>query len=114
MLTGGVRFSNVVNDSRSIARHYFDFDPRGATLGEYTQRPTKDVLPIACHSHNDYRRNVPLFDALHAGCISVEADIWPAAEATELLVGHHRRSLSHERTLRSLYLNPIADLLNST
>ncbi|KLU85373.1 hypothetical protein MAPG_04399 [Magnaporthiopsis poae ATCC 64411] len=32
----------------------------------------RDVQPIPCHSHNDYWRKVPLFSALHAGCIGVE------------------------------------------
>ncbi|RYP18029.1 hypothetical protein DL765_004145 [Monosporascus sp. GIB2] len=32
------------------------------------------VTPAACHSHGDYERDVPLFSALAAGCLAVEAD----------------------------------------
>jgi hypothetical protein len=75
---------------------------------------TRNVSPMPCHSHNDYRRNVPLFDALHAGCTSVEADVWLTGNGTELYVGHHRHSLSRGRTLRSLYLDPLINMLNGT
>lgn len=73
---------------------------------------TKSVLPIPCHSHNDYTRNVPLFDALHAGCTSVEADIWLVGSNKELQVGHNKASLSPSRTLESLYLRPLVRLLD--
>jgi hypothetical protein len=33
-------------------------------------------VPVGCHSHNDYWRRVPLYSALQAGCIGVEADVW--------------------------------------
>ena len=73
---------------------------------------TEDVVPIPCHSHNDYRRSNPLFDALSAGCTSVEADIWLTQDGTEMYVGHSKSALSKARTLRDLYLNPIARLLS--
>lgn len=50
-----------------------------------------------------------MYSALAAGCISVEADIWLSGE--ELLVGHTRRSLSRDRTLRDLYLDPLLDMV---
>ncbi|GAA86872.1 similar to An13g01980 [Aspergillus luchuensis IFO 4308] len=70
---------------------------------------THGVVPVRCHSHNDYWRDVPLHSALTAGCIGVEADVWPSND--ELLVGHTPFTLHHEVTLRSLYLNPLLDLL---
>ncbi|RAL03186.1 uncharacterized protein BO80DRAFT_500498 [Aspergillus ibericus CBS 121593] len=70
---------------------------------------THGVLPVRCHSHNDYWRDVPLHSALSAGCIGVEADIW--LSNYDLLVGHTPFTLHHEVTLRSLYLNPLLDLL---
>jgi hypothetical protein len=79
-----------------------------------TANATRNDLPIPCHSHNDYRRTVPLFDALSAGCTSVEADIWLTGNDTELYVGHNRRSLSEKRTLRSLYLDPLIEILSGT
>jgi hypothetical protein len=75
---------------------------------------TRDVVPIPCHSHNDYWRSNPLFDAISAGCTSIEADIWLISNDTELYVGHDRGSLSEGRTLRALYLDPIAKLLDET
>lgn len=76
----------------------------------------RDVQPIHCHSHNDYWRKVPLFSALHAGCIGVEADVWlfDDSNATTLYVGHNRASLTEARTFQSLYINPIVDLLEHT
>lgn len=68
------------------------------------------VHPIPCHSHNDYLRTNPLSTALLSGCSSVEADVWLSDEQ-ELLVGHTERSLSPNRTLSSLYIQPLVDLL---
>ncbi|KAL8376217.1 hypothetical protein RB595_007364 [Gaeumannomyces hyphopodioides] len=73
----------------------------------------RDVQPIPCHSHNDYWRKVPLFSALHAGCIGVEADVWllgPASNDT-LLVGHETAALQPNRTFRSLYVDPLVRIL---
>ncbi|GME40211.1 hypothetical protein EJ08DRAFT_595457 [Neofusicoccum parvum] len=72
---------------------------------------TRGITPIRCHSHNDYWRRVPLFDALAAGCTSVEADIWPADGLASPLVGHTRSSTTPDRTLRSLYIDPITAIL---
>jgi hypothetical protein len=65
------------------------------------------VLPV--HSHNDYWRRVPLFDALAVGCTGVEADIW--LNEGSLLVGHSEDSLNVNRTLRSLYVDPLVQIL---
>lgn len=70
---------------------------------------TKDILPIPCHSHNDYWRPVPLFSALRAGCTGVEADVWLYND--DLFVGHNRASLAHNRTFQSLYVNPLVKIL---
>lgn len=37
---------------------------------------TRDVYIKPLHSHNDYWRENPLFDALSVGCRSIESDIW--------------------------------------
>ncbi len=62
------------------------------------------VLPRA-HSHNDYWRKRPLDDALACGFCSVEADIFVVDG--KLLVGHDTHELRPERTLESLYLEPL-------
>ena len=81
----------------------------GAGLTSWPTDFSRDILPIPCHSHNDYWRNVPLFSAIEAGCIGVEADIWLFAE--KLYVGHSIASLTPNRTLNSLYINPLLDIL---
>ena len=82
----------------------------GQGLVNYPTDATRDVLPIACHSHNDYWRRVPLFDAIHHGCTSVEADVWLFDE--DLYIGHSMGALARNRTLQNLYLNPLAELLD--
>ena len=72
---------------------------------------SRDIEPIPCHSHNDYWRHVPLYDALAAGCTSVEADVW--LFGNDLFVGHSQKSLTKERTLESLYIDPIVSILSN-
>lgn len=76
----------------------------------FPQWPTHGVIPVPCHSHNDYWRRVPLLSALEAGCISVEADVWLSGE--ELLVGHSPHTLVPNQTLRGLYLEPLMQILS--
>ncbi|KAK1975870.1 hypothetical protein LZ30DRAFT_604662, partial [Colletotrichum cereale] len=76
-------------------------------LTEYSH----SVIPRNCHSHNDYWRPYPLFSALAAGCVSVEADIWLSDNGLDLLVGHDHGSLSSERTLQAMYLDPLLTIL---
>ncbi|KAF2652216.1 hypothetical protein K491DRAFT_695774 [Lophiostoma macrostomum CBS 122681] len=71
---------------------------------------TKGVVPVPCHSHNDYWRKVPLYEALYYGCTGVEADVWLFDD--ELFVGHDTRSLTKNRTLRSMYVDPIVTMLD--
>ncbi|OTA67806.1 hypothetical protein K449DRAFT_412604 [Hypoxylon sp. EC38] len=89
----------------------------GSGTEELAWYPTdflRDVVPIRCHSHNDYWRKVPLFSALHVGCIGVEADVWLFDDDPELYVGHDTAALTPNRTFQSLYVNPLVDLLNRT
>jgi glycerophosphoryl diester phosphodiesterase len=58
------------------------------------------------HSHNDYEHQHPLADALSHGFWSVEADVW--LTNGQLLVAHDFAKVSPQRTLRSLYLDPLA------
>jgi hypothetical protein len=71
---------------------------------------TQNVVPIPCHSHNDYWRRVPLYDALRWGCTGVEADVW--LFDNELLVGHSTHALTPSRTFRSMYIDPLVALLD--
>lgn len=75
---------------------------------------SRDIKPIPCHSHNDYWRHVPLYDALAAGCTGVEADVWSSSKLEDdLYVGHDHNSLKSERTLKSLYIDPLLTILNN-
>ena len=66
-------------------------------------------LPQA-HAHNDYAHDRPLFEALENGFCSVEADIFLVDG--ELLVGHERSELRPDRTLQSLYLEPLREIVD--
>ncbi|MEV7554014.1 phosphatidylinositol-specific phospholipase C/glycerophosphodiester phosphodiesterase family protein [Amycolatopsis sp. NPDC089917] len=61
-------------------------------------------LPQA-HSHNDYEHARPLQDALDQGFTSVEADIYLVDG--QLLVAHDLADTRPDRTLESLYLEPL-------
>ncbi|MBH5333534.1 hypothetical protein IHE55_01420 [Streptomyces pactum] len=73
---------------------------------------TRAVTPLRqAHAHNDYEHPRPLLDALAHGFTSVEADIWLVDG--ELLVAHDAVDLDPARTLRSLYLDPLARLVRA-
>ncbi|KAJ5945564.1 RRNA biogenesis protein RRP5 [Penicillium verhagenii] len=72
---------------------------------------SRDIIPFGCHSHNDYWRRVPLYSALQAGCIGIEADVW--LFDNELYVGHTSTSLTSRRTLRSMYIDPLVRILEN-
>ena len=59
----------------------------------------------AVHSHNDYEQNIPFWNALSAGCSSIEADVF--LENGSLLVAHNKEDLSSARSLEDLYLKPL-------
>ncbi|KAF9869460.1 hypothetical protein CkaCkLH20_13057 [Colletotrichum karsti] len=67
------------------------------------------IVPIPCHSHNDYWRRRPVYSAFDVGCIGIEADVW--LYGTELFVGHDRWSLREKNTFSSLYVSPLVRLL---
>lgn len=82
----------------------------GRGLASWPTDFSRGIKPIACHSHNDYWRLVPLYSAIGAGCMSVEADIWLFEE--ELYVGHSVASLTRNRTLSALYVEPLLEILS--
>lgn len=59
------------------------------------------------HSHNDYEQKRPLTEALDHGFCSVEADIHLVNG--QLWVAHDRVKARPERTLQSLYLDPLRE-----
>ncbi|PWY72235.1 hypothetical protein BO94DRAFT_539359 [Aspergillus sclerotioniger CBS 115572] len=84
---------------------------RGPTM-DILHWPTdisRDIVPARCHSHNDYWRPIPLYSALQAGCVSVEADVWLVDN--DLYVGHTKSALTPQRTLQNMYINPLWRIL---
>lgn len=97
------------NDIHRIMKSWGRPGHIGAGLSSWPTDFSRDILPLPCHSHNDYWRRVPLFSAIEVGCIGVEADIWLFDE--ELYVGHSVASLTRNRTLDSLYIRPLLEIL---
>ena len=65
-------------------------------------------LPLErAHAHNDYEHPRPLLDALAQGFCSVEADIFLVEG--RLLVAHETSQTKPERTLETLYLDPLQE-----
>lgn len=75
--------------------------------GHTTNAHSADGVPPLhhAHAHNDYEHTRPLMDALELGFVSIEADIFLVDD--QLLVAHHLKNTKPERTLESLYLQPL-------
>ncbi|KAL9101065.1 MAG: hypothetical protein Q9163_003639 [Psora crenata] len=97
------------NDIQRIISTWGNPNTPTAAQTHYPTDFSRDIAPIPCHSHNDYWRRVPLYDALSAGCISIEVDVWYTP--TDLLVGHTASSLTQDRSLKSLYVDSLVSIL---
>jgi alkaline phosphatase len=62
----------------------------------------------AIHSHNDYFQRFPLITAISSGATSIEIDV--IYKDAQLLVAHDERGLPNAKTIKDLYLDPIASL----
>ena len=105
---------SISNGLHGIVTAWHNASDSIANLSPWPEDFSRDITPIPCHSHNDYWRDVPLYDALAAGCTGVEADIWLSTNSSgspELLVGHVEGSLRADRSLFNLYTNPLATIL---
>jgi len=80
-----------------------------SSLIHYPTQFTQNIVPKPIHSHNDYWRDVPLFTALSLGATSFEADVW-LINGT-LFVGFEPAALSAARTLSSLYIDPLVQII---
>lgn len=73
-----------------------------------TSADAADIRPLPnAHAHNDYLHTRPLLDALDHGFCSVEVDIWLAGD--QLLVAHDRKDAQPDRTLQTIYLDPLLE-----
>lgn len=75
------------------------------SCGNFSTPAGPTPLPRA-HAHNDYEHDRPLYDALDHGFTSVEADIHLVDG--RLYVAHDSDEITPDRTLRSLYLEPLS------
>lgn len=116
-LIGGITFNPWLRKKYSSIPGWNNPINTGDASATFPISLTHDVNTLRCHSHNDYWQRVPLFQALHYGCISVEADVWLTSlkegGETDLYVGHTITSLEQRRTLRSLYINPLLRILDT-
>lgn len=94
-----------------LGQHFEKGESPAEIFSHWPTNYTGGVEPVRCHSHNDYWRDVPLFSALQAGCIGVEADVWLFGD--EFYVGHTPSSLASHLTLKTLYIQPLLDILDS-
>ncbi|QSZ28674.1 hypothetical protein DSL72_003173 [Monilinia vaccinii-corymbosi] len=87
---------------------------------------TTSITPINCWSHNDEHQAIPLYTALAAGCIAIEADCFtpshyprtwhpysraPDIPPHDLLIGHATCELHPTKTLSALCLTPLLSIL---
>jgi hypothetical protein len=88
------------------------WSPSGASADSY--RSASDDAGSSglerAHAHNDYEHDRPLHDALSNGIKSVEADVWLVDG--DLLVAHDREDVQSGRTLESLYLAPLRQIVS--
>ncbi|MPZ54864.1 MAG: hypothetical protein GEU79_19425 [Acidimicrobiia bacterium] len=81
----------------------------GCSTATTTESAPPATMGLArAHAHNDYEHERPLLDALSHGFTSVEADVW--LSDGDLLVAHDNAETTPDRTLRSLYLDPLSEL----
>ncbi|OAG02967.1 uncharacterized protein CC84DRAFT_1096648 [Paraphaeosphaeria sporulosa] len=115
---GIVHISNVLmslvnlvrDDAVTYSRDFLPLEQYQA--GDFTGL-TRNVKPIHCHSHNDYWRRVPLYEALRWGCTGVEADVWLFPERSDkLFVGHSTRDLTIDNTFGSMYVDPLMRIVD--
>ena len=64
--------------------------------------------PILIHSHNDYARRVPFYQAYAQQVASIEADVFLCDG--RLLVGHDLEHLDPALTFEALYVEPLVTL----
>ena len=69
----------------------------------------KKYTTANAHSHNDYEQTNPFYEAWENGFGSIEADIF--LFDNKLLVAHTKKELNNNRTLQSLYLEPLKTVI---
>lgn len=79
---------------------------------EKNEKPAQAATPLLNASlHRDSHRPKPLYGALELGFNSIEVDVHLVDG--NLLVGHDRKDIRPDRTLKSMYLEPLRQLVKS-
>lgn len=63
------------------------------------------------HSHNDYTRDQPLYDALKYGFTSIEVDVF--LNEGKMVVTHDDTLLNEKPTIQQLYLDPLKSIIHN-
>ena len=61
--------------------------------------------PVILHSHNDYNRLAPFWEAYSQHCTSIEADVF--LHEGQLLVGHNVEDLKADNSFLRMYVEPV-------
>lgn len=73
---------------------------------------TRTYTTANAHSHNDYEKSNPFYEAYENGFGSIEADIFLLKGSDHLFVAHTQDDLNKKRrTLDSLYLAPLTKMI---
>jgi hypothetical protein len=88
----------------------FYFRVCALAVAVWTPAADSNRLVFSGHAHNDYQHPRPLWEAIGYKFISIEADIYLVGQ--DLLVGHDKEDLNEDRSLQSLYLEPLRLYIN--
>lgn len=69
---------------------------------------TKAQYPVKIHSHNDYTRSVPFYEAYSQKIYSLEADMF--YRDGNFYVSHDEKDINPQHTFQSMYLQPLISL----
>ncbi|MGN0228733.1 MAG: alkaline phosphatase [Muribaculaceae bacterium] len=90
-----MKISNIIRSVATVAL-------LASASGAYAQ------APALLHSHNDYVRTMPFYEAYSQHIYSIECDMF--YKDGTLLVGHDLEDLRPDFTFERFYLNPIVDI----
>jgi len=68
----------------------------------------KAQYPVKIHSHNDYTRTMPFYEAYSQKIYSIEVDLFYRNDT--FYVSHEEADINSQKTFESLYLNPLLSL----
>lgn len=82
-----------------------------APLESRSVSPVSPDRPLLFHSHNDYTRNTPVYEAFRHDVRSFESDLWFNEDTKALLVAHTPFTLDNSKTFETQTLNRVLSIL---